>query len=214
MLYLLHPYLNVMLRNLSKADYGKMLLLLGFCWSVMPTFANAYLASSGLLWFIYLYCISGYIRIYGDNFGSKKYIWLSVLLIMVNFLLVVIFDVIGIKTGIKMFVEHPLHWYNMQMLPTLIIPICMLIGCKHLNMKYSKIINTIASATLGVYIIHADRFISKCLWKDIFNTVEFQDSAYLVLYSIAVTIAVYISCTLIELTRAKVFKILSRGRLS
>ena len=48
MLYLLHPYLNTMLRNLSKADYERMLLLLGFCWSVMPTFTNSYLASGGL----------------------------------------------------------------------------------------------------------------------------------------------------------------------
>ena len=210
-LYILHPYLNIMLRNLSKSGCEKMLLVLGFCWSVMPTFTNSYMASGALVWFIYLYSIAGYIRLWADDFGSKNYIWLSVLLIMINFMLVILFDVIGFK--VRMVAEHPLHWYNMQMLPTLIIPVCIFIGFKHLAINYSKLVNTIASATIGVYIIHADRFISKYLWRELFRTIDFQDSPYLIIYSLAVTLMIYVSCVLIELIRSRVFRLLSGGRI-
>ena len=212
MLYLLHPYINIMLRNLAKADYEKMLLLLGLFWSVMPTFANSYLASGALAWFVYLYSIAGYIRLWADDFGSKKYILFSLVLVMINFMIVIIFDVIGLR--IKMFAEHPLHWYNMQMLPTLVIPVCMFIGFKHLNVKYSRVINFIASATLGVYLIHSDKFVSKFLWRTLFRNASFQDSPYLIAYSVAITLTVYVGCTLVELSRAKLFRMLSLRRAS
>lgn len=211
MLYLLHPCLNITLRNLNKSQYEKMLLMLGVCWSVVPTLTNSYLASSGLLWFMYLYSISGYIRLWADDFGSKNFIWLSVIMILLNFVLVIIFDVVGFK--VRMFAEHPLHLYNMQMLPMLVIPVCMFIGFKHLNISHSRIINLIASATLGVYLLHENRIIKPFLWREIFRTSNFQDSPYLIPYSIAATFIVYISCTIIELLRSAIFRALSRGRL-
>ena len=212
MLYLLHPYINTMLKNLSKSEYEKMLLIMTFCWSVVPTFTNSFLASDDLIWFIYLYSISGYIRLWADDFGSRKYIWLSVMLIALNFLIVIIFDVIGLK--VRMFAEHPLHLYNTQMLPTLLIPVCILMGFKHLNMKYSRFINVTASATIGVYMIHTDKFFSRYMWDEIFRINSFQNSPYLIPYSIAVILVIYVSCTLIELTRSKIFRALSCGRLS
>ena len=126
MMYLLHPYINIVLKSLSKSEYERMLILLTICWSVIPTLTNSFLASNALTWFIYLYGIAGYIKLWADDFGSRKYIYLSVILIAVNFLMVIIFDVIGFR--IKIFASHPLHLYNTQMLPTLIIPVCMFIG--------------------------------------------------------------------------------------
>ena len=214
MLYLIHPYINLLIKNLTKRQYEEMLILLTICWVIVPTLTNSFLGCNGLLWFAYLYSIAGYIRLHADNFGSTKFIWLAVLLIILNFLLAVVFDLIGLKMNIKIFAEHPLHFFNTQMLPTVLIPVCLLIGFSHLDLGYCPVINIIASATFAVYMIHTEGVLYVILWRDIVRTLSFQDSNYLIPYSLGVVLLIYISCTLIELARSKVFKIISGGRLS
>ena len=92
--------------------------------------------------------------------------------------------------------------------------ICLFIAFKNLKVKYIRAVNIIASATFGVYLIHDNNFVRPFLWHTVFKNASFQESPYLIPYSIAVILTVYISCTVIELIRAKLFKLLSGGRLS
>ena len=101
------------------------------------------------------------------------------------------------------------------MKPMVIISsLCLLLGFRSLDIPHSKIINLLASATFGVYLIHDNNFVRPFLWRIVFKNASYQNSPYLIPYSIAVIIIVYISCTVIELIRAKLFKLLSGGRLS
>lgn len=74
-LYLIHPFLNVLLRGMDKALYQKLILLLVVCWSIIPTFTTSYYQSNSFLWFVTLYVIAGYLRLYGlnDRFTAKQY---------------------------------------------------------------------------------------------------------------------------------------------
>lgn len=56
--------------------------------------------------------------------------------------------------------------------------------------------------SIGVYLIHDDRpYIREFLWKTLFNNALYSDSNMLILYSIGVTLLVYITCTIMELGR-------------
>ena len=90
----------------------------------------------------------------------------------------------------------------------------MLIGFNSLKIPHSKIINLLASATFGVYLIHDNNFVRPFLWHKVFMNASFQNSPYLIPYSIGVILLVYVVCTLIELTRSRIFKMLSSGYLS
>ena len=97
---------------------------------------------------------------------------------------------------------------------TIAAAVCFFLGFRKLHIPQSKIINTLAGTSLGVYMLHENRFSQKLFWGEIFRTSSFTNSPYLIPYTFAVIFAVYIICALIEILRQKIFSTLSRGRLS
>ena len=69
------------------------------------------------------------------------------------------------------------------------------------NIGYIKWVNIIASATFGVYIIHDSAIIRPLLWHELFKNAQYQDSVFLIPYSIIVVAIVYVACTLIDILR-------------
>ena len=68
-------------------------------------------------------------------------------------------------------------------------------------MNYHKWINLAATATFGVYLIHDNPFMRELLWFKVFENAKYQNSLWLIPYSIAVSLAVYLGGTLIDLAR-------------
>lgn len=213
-LYLIHPYVNILLHSFSREQYKKFLMAVFLCWSIFPTFALIYsFENNNLINFICLYSLAGYIKLYADDSGSKKFIWLGFLFIALNFIGICILDIIGFK--IPRVEQSAIIYLYDKMRPLMIlISLCFFIGFKNLGIQHNKFINTLAAATFGVYLIHDNRFVRPFLWQKVFVNSSFQNSPYLILYFLGVITIVYISCTLIELARMKIFRTLSRGRLS
>lgn len=73
-------------------------------------------------------------------------------------------------------------------------------------MKYNKIINTISSATFGVYLIHDNPIMRSFLWHTLFKNATFSNNYFLIPYSLAVILIVFFGCTIIELFRIHLFE--------
>ena len=73
---------------------------------------------------------------------------------------------------------------------------------------YSKLINTIGSATFGVYLIHDNTFVRAFLWGNLFTAgfIENKGAVGAIILIVAIVILVYISCTVIECIRISIFK--------
>lgn len=89
----------------------------------------------------------------------------------------------------------------MSSIPILIISICLLLLFLKLNIKNSCKINIVSSATFGVYLIHDHNLVRINLWGKIFKNAKYSYSSYLIVYSIAVVLLVFVICTAIELVR-------------
>ena len=101
------------------------------------------------------------------------------------------------------FSEYRLYFYGRNKLPTLAMAIFIFlffIKTKHFN---NKVINKIASATFGVYLLHDSPLLRRYFWVELFQKSLFQDSNLIVIYSVGVCILIYIGCTLIDLARQK-----------
>lgn len=205
-LYLIYPYLNKLLTSLDKQTYQRLLALTTICWCLIPTFFAISFQSNSLIWFIYVYALSGYIKLHIKNIpiSNKKCIMIALTLIIFTFLSAVIFDLIGTK--IAFFRENATYFYSLQSLPIILISLFMFLGFLQINIKHNKIINTVASATFGVYLIHDNNYIRKFLWQALFKNATFSNSLYLIPYSIIVIIIVFLICTAIELFRVYVEK--------
>lgn len=200
-LYLLSPYLNKLLISLSKVEYQKLLIVLTFFWCIIPTFTAANFQSNVLIWFIYLYTLAGYIRLYGilKYLSNKWLIIVAIVSYLATYLSAVIFDILGTK--IFVFSTHSTYFFGMQKLPILMISVFIFLIFLRVNIGSIKLINIISSATFGVYLIHDNEYVREFLWHTLFKNVSHATSNNLISYSILVIILVYIACTIIELLR-------------
>lgn len=202
MLYLIHPFLNKLLHDLNKNVYQYLILLLVLCWSIIPTLTTQLFESNSLLWFITLYVIAGYAKIYGFNerLKSKHYFFLFLIVLVCSYLISVSFLVLGTKRN--ELAVHAIDFFGMERFPILLMALFLFMTFAKLKIKYNKWINVIASATFGVYLIHDSSYIRYYIWWNIFKINQYQESLFLIPYSILVVfIIIYVLCTGIEMVR-------------
>ena len=196
-MYLIHPYVNRLLHSFTHEEYKKFLLSVMLYWCIIPALTNSDFGANQTINFMCLYSLAGYVRFYPDDF-KRKYIFYGLMF-----------------TGIfAVIVKKPMYLIGMMKPFTLLASLWLLISFSNLNIPHSKVINMIASATFGVYLIHDNNFVRPFIWKQLFRVASFQESQYLIPYSLAVVLIVYISCTVLESIRSKIFRTLTRGYLS
>ena len=203
MLYLIHPFLNKLLHGFSKTEYQYLILMMVLCWSIIPTATTQLFESNSLLWFVTLYGIAGYVNLYGGNqkLQSKHYFSLYFMVLIITYTVSTTFLFLGTKK--EEWSTHAIDFFEIERLPILLMAITLFMGFVTLKMNYHKWINMIASATFGVYLIHDSSYIRYYLWTNIFKINQYQDSTFLILYSILVVFILYVSCTMIDLIRKK-----------
>lgn len=200
-LYLIHPFLNKLLISLNKSTYQTVLLVAAFCWSVIPTFTNQNYEGNSLLWFVFIYSLSGYIRLHGFNpkFKNYHYAIISVILSFMTYASSVVISILGSK--ISEITISTTYFYSTQSVLVLLLSICIFMAFATTEINNSKVINIVASATFGVYLIHENHYLRNIFWQTIFKNASYQNSLRIIPISVVAVISVYVICTVIELIR-------------
>ena len=200
-LYLMHPFINMLLQKLDKKGYQALLAMQLILWCVIPTFTSSDYQSNSLLWFVTLYCVAGYIKLFGLNprFTTKSYLAFWLLFSALRYLSCISLMVLGIR--IPFAAAHSLFFYGQQSVLTFISAVSLFMVFEKCDIGYIRWINIVASATFGVYLIHDSDVIRHLLWREVFKNAQYQNSMLLIPYSIMASAIVYIICTLIDLLR-------------
>lgn len=201
-LFLLYPFLNVLLTNLTKKQFQAMLLTMGVCWCIIPSsfVLNFYitqneLSCSTLLWFSFIYSMGGYIQLHfkmNSKWKSKYFLVTAVLAMCLTFVSTVVFDMIGIKN--KEVASYATFYYGMKKIPMVLIPVCLFLWGIIKHIRNSKVINIISSTTFGIYLIHDHPLVRTWLWNDVFHNSTYANSAYLIPYALFSILLVFIFC--------------------
>lgn len=186
-LFLMSPYINILLKHLSKKQYLIMLAFLTVLWSVIPTILNVNVQSNSLLWFIYLYSVAGYVRLHLKDEKNKPWMYLIAGYVTLN-----VFYILTIFTK---------DFFAIEQLPTLIVSLSLFLAFRKINMPNIKIINLIASTTFGIYLIHDNNFLRYIIWQDIFKNYSYETNNLLMPYTILQIILVFTVCSIIEFIR-------------
>ena len=207
-LYIISPYLNKFLNSLKRKEYKYYLLLCTFMWCLIPTLTSRSFESNNLIWFIYLYSLAGYIKKYYKSKNGYKTLFrcfISTLVwIILTFLSTLIFDVVALK--VSFISKYTTYFFGMQKLPILMISASLFLGFLHMNMENNKIINSIASTTFGIYLIHDSYFGRNIIWLRLFKNSSFLNSNWLIPYSLFAIFTVFITCSFIEFLRITVIE--------
>lgn len=218
-LLLISPFLNKILKECSELFVKKLLLIMFIAFSVSSTFiptSDVYYSNIG--WFIFIYMFIGYYKKYmlHGNESYKKFFsrsswwyfsWAGIIFVLL-YAFAVICKILAVKEysySNILFSIGEYYGYHLQTIPSFLCAFFCFLGFEKINMKESKIINIIASATFGVYIIHQVPAFYPYLWKWL-KVYDIGVKEWGILYIILCILFIYIMCTVIDLIRQKVIE--------
>ncbi len=158
MLYLFSPVLTAAIKYLEKKQLGAVIIatLTVFCGfkSVNPYLIPWDKYGDDVIWFIILYLIAGYIRMYGIPMLDKGKTGLMIYIIfsIITFAIAYAASCIVRATGKMEYYMDMTYCYNY--ITILIASIGLFYVFKNLNVSANKCINRLAGYTFGVYLLH------------------------------------------------------------
>lgn len=200
------PFLNLLIGAMTEKQHIKLILICIVCDVLLQTFLNVPNAFTYVGWFISLYMIASYIRIYPKAiFESKKHCgWALAVSLTVSWCSVIAGAYIYSKYN------NAAYYYfvsDSNKILALITAVCAFLFFKNLNLRYSRALNKTAASTFGVLLIHANSdTMRRWLWVDMFDNVKAYHSSYLFIHAFVSVIVIYIICTLIDMVRIKLFE--------
>ena len=200
-LYVLAPYINVLLNNLNRERHLQFLIISLVLFSIVPTFTTQAFYGNEIVQFVMFYSIGAYLGKYKDNFFSnKRNAWLTLVgcgvIIIVS---IIAFDLLS--THWSLFSKYSKHLLNRNSIASILFSVSVFSLFIKRKPFTNNLINTIASCAFGVYLISDNSYVRSVLWTDILNVPGFANSPILILHLIESVIAVYLVCTAIECVR-------------
>ena len=193
--YLFIPYLNILIKNLDKRKHLKLIFLCLFIytfWNMTP-FEVRY---NYITWFIIIYIIAAFIRIYPHKLHNNYNFWSYMLFISI---------LISYSSVIYLTQTHKFPYYfvsDSYAIMALLTSICTFMFFKNLEIKQNKLINIIGKSILGILLIHANSDTMRIwLWEDILKNTQYFYSNLLWLHAIIAITAIFIICTIIDQLR-------------
>ena len=202
MFYLCIPFLNVLLHNINERQHFRLLLLSGFIYIFLGTVPKITVSMNYVSWFIVLYFIAAYVRMYPKKIYENVWLWsyLTLISLVLSVVSIIVCRWVGGQIG-----RPELSFYfvsDSNKILAMATAFCAFMFFNRLNLRYNRMINTIAASTFGVLMIHANSdAMRQWLWRDTLNNVGMYDSPWLVIHAVGSVMGVFLVCTLIDQAR-------------
>ena len=196
--YLTIPFLNILIGGMNKKQHFLAMCLALFIYTFLGSIPKIHVDMNYVSWFIVLYLIGSYLRLYPEKWS---------------------FSVIGFA-GLSEWISNMLNQdYRLEYflvsdsnkILAVAVAVCSFMLFKNLGIKYNRAINTVASATFGVLLIHANSdTMRQWLWSDTLNNVGWYTAKIgdggtftVILHAVLCVFVVYSACTIIEYLRLR-----------
>lgn len=201
MFFLCIPFLNVLIHNINKRKHQLLIMLLLFGFSIVAFPPLAYKVKINYVtWFSVLYIVASYLRLYPLRQECNIRLWSLLTLLSIT---------LGILSVIYRLYKGSTFPYdyisNSNQILSLAIAVSSFMLFKNLSIPQSKFINTVASTTFGVLLIHANNdAMRQWLWKDMVGCIGHYADAHYILYSIIAILCIFTVCSLIDWLRIQI----------
>ncbi len=212
LLQLFSPYLNRALNGLSKREYQVLLAVSTVFFSILPMLTrfevlqkyvtlSQVIASEGggkgLYGAVYMYMLGGYLRLHvkGQEKARARFLVIFFAINCFNVFLRYRFPAYRVTQGTN------------DNILVILQGVCLLLFFRDLKFS-SKLINYIASLTLGVYMIHEHRVLRGIIWNRIFAATQTKSFYMTWKYPVKILLiclSIFAVCGLIEAGRLKLF---------
>lgn len=189
--FLFIPFLNILISHLSEKQHLSLLLLTGFTYIVLGTVHRV--TMNYVSWFMVLYLIASYIRIYPKAWMKNNRIcgFCFMFAVLLSAASVVVCTRIGISSFFFVIDSNTFL--------AVMIGVFGFMFFRNLKIPYNKLINTIAASTFGVLCIHAHSdAMRQWLWKDLLDNVGHYG---MTLHAVLSVVGVFSICVIIDIIR-------------
>ena len=200
--YLFIPFINKLLHALTEKEHLILMALCLFIYTILPSFTKANVGYNYVTWFIVLYIIASYIRLYPKQIfeGTGKWGLLTAGAVASSWMSVITLAWIGNRFGKTQIAYFFVSDSNKIL--AVITALCAFLFFKNLKIRQSRFINTLAASAFGVLLIHANSdTMRQWLWRDVLKNVEWYHTPWIYLHTIGSVLGVYIVCTVIDMVR-------------
>lgn len=200
-LFMLIPFINKVIEAFDKKQLSKLILTL----LTISTFIPAVVHGSKfeyISWYPTVYLIGAYIRLYPSKWTENLSISVKMFLSTMTLAILSIVTISFASNFLN--VELPIYYFlvDSNKIFAIACAITMFLVFKNMKIRPSRIINTMAKATFGVLLIHANSdTMRQWLWRDTLQNTNYFDSQYLWIHALASVLVIYIVCVAIDLVR-------------
>ena len=204
-LYLLSPFINKLLNNISRTEHKNLIYLLIILLSIIPTLLiDSTFINSDLMWFVLLYIISAYIQKYQISYNNNKKLLISIIC-----LFSIMFAIsVALAVPLKLEVKYFTHLNKMNSTIMLAVSILTFMLFKNLKVPDNKIIPFVSKSTFGIYLIHINTHLRVYLFNSILKMPKYYNSNTFKLmgYIFLSSLGIFIICMLIDTLRRIIFE--------
>lgn len=213
---LLAPFMGLAARKMSRKQLKTcivvLMILFSRVWKIfLPLSAPIDDKGYGIIWFVCLFMIAAYIRLYVPVNGKwRKSLCVYAISSLCLFLSLPCIGTLSQITGKLPDYYDVFYEYNAPF--TIIGAVALFLAFRNMNIrseKVGKVINFFASATFGVYLLH-EHTLLRGLWHELWKVGEYYQTPYFILHFVIVVFVVYLAGTFVELVRKYLFAGLSK----
>ena len=206
-LMILSPFFNIFIHSLSQRQYRAFLgtlltvfvIIGGGIPSVLPDMYEGRLIPVFIMYFI-----AGYIRRFGNpnrRNSSRHFViaFIGYVLLFASFYFI---TYLGVRFNSKTIMNQRYFYRALNSPFVVVICIELFVGFLKLDLGNRKWINTLASCTLGVYLLHCNSILKECLSK-VFPIYRESRPPFVFVYSLISVFIIYTAASLIDYVRQK-----------
>jgi len=217
---LLSPVLNRLIHSLSQKQHlCVVFLLVGMTclWYDILPMANPFWIGEGsnLMWFLVLYFIAAYIRLYINvervRHTFTVYLFASFVLVLSMLVLSYLSDRVSLLT------EYSLtgYYYRYNSIFVLIASVALFLTFAKLKIKKAvlvKLIRYVSPIVIGVYLIHDNAYLRNVIWNELFCPSKIARDILLPVKAFGIVLLIFVVCIIIDYLRASLFALVESRR--
>lgn len=205
-LYCLLPWIKILLDNISKVQFKKLMIVLTILLSVIPTILGCidWLGDGGaygIVWFIYLYLMGAFI----EQLNIKLPRCISMAALLICLFIAPVYEFLVEWIGLDG--NRVSTMYSLNMLHNLMASVFLFLCIRNIKIRkrYEDIVRYFGQGCFGVYLIHNNRNVAHYMWEKL-NVYYWLTERKNLLAIIIICIVVFVVCNVLEHFRTYIFK--------
>lgn len=209
------PYINCLLHQLNQKQFQKFLCILIVITLVIPTILPKSLSMmTEFTKFITFYSTGSYVRLFSHQEKEKNIgKWIFIGSIGFTIASIIGIDLMSRIIKLNSLAAHSTYFSQNLGLVSYLAALGLFLWGKNWKMRNNTMINTIASTTLGIYLIHENIIARNIIWNKIFNVNNLLNDNNPLTFTIIClgeVLIIFSVCSLIDWIRQIMAKIINK----